>query len=569
MSKNNVADIKNRLSIDQVIGDYITLKKAGPRFKANCPFHKEKTPSFTVSPELQIWKCFGCGEGGDIFSFVEKIEGVEFYDALKILGKKAGIDITPQSQQHKTNRDALLATYSYAKTYFHQQLTDPIKQYLVQRGIKDQLLQEFQIGFAPFNGQGLITFLQSKKISVDFIKKAGLHHRFNGRIIFPITNPQGVVVAFGGRKLTDELYQQMNQPIQETAKYINSSNSDVYDKSKTLYGFYKARQAIRENDQCVIVEGYTDVMLSHFAGVEHIVAASGTALTQDQLGLIGRFTKNIVIAFDMDFAGDNATNRGIKLAQQLGFSIKIADLPQGKDPADVVLEDADQWKSAIKNAQDSIDFYLESAFRQYDINTIQGKKSIVDFLAPVLQSIENGVERSHWVQVCAQKLSVREDALWEQVNKQKTQDQTQQQEQQPPAKQANLTHESKLMYAILVELICDESLVSQTQQSVKQIGVDNQLLHFLEQCSKICENQIQKQDIFKCLAQEQQMYLKEALLKRQDMNATSNLESLLLLYKQLVIKKELEELELQLQADQNNEVLLKKVQFTTQLLNNI
>lgn len=594
---NDAEKIKQRLDVAEVLGEYIKLRRVGSALKALCPFHNEKTPSFVVSSSWQTWKCFGCGEGGDIFSFVEKIEGVDFYEALQILARKAGIELArATSEQHKQaskKRNALLAACVLAKTYFHKQLSlqsgEVIKKYLNERGIEDASITEFQLGYAPFDSSGLVNFFNQHKCPLQYAQQAGIVYqrsngewvnRFFGRIMFPITNDQGKVVGFGGRKLTDQTLKTLNQPIKDDiAKYINTPTTPMYDKSNILYGFYKAKQGMRKKDECVLVEGYTDVILAHQHGYDNVVAASGTALTEGQLRLIARFTKNLIIAFDMDIAGDNATTRGIQLAQSKDFSLKVAQLPDDQDPADVIQNNVKQWENGLKNAQQTIDFYLNRAFKTHNSTTAQGKKQISNLLVPVLQSIANEVEKAHWVQVCAQKLGVPEESIREQIKKTPQQNQrsvapAQQQEPQqpnePPPEQIRL-------YAVLAVLAQDSSLISTAHESIKRVGVDNELLRVLEKCSKISGNSIQKSDILQCLDTTQKQHLKEALTQQEVISKpskeplASQLRSLLILYKKLVLEQELKDLELQLMQQQGKDttLVLEKVKYTHELLNNI
>lgn len=594
---NDAEKIKQRLDVAEVLGEYIKLRRVGSALKALCPFHNEKTPSFVVSSSWQTWKCFGCGEGGDIFSFVEKIEGVDFYEALQILARKAGIELArATSEQHKQaskKRNALLAACVLAKTYFHKQLSlqsgEVIKKYLNERGIEDASITEFQLGYAPFDSSGLVNFFNQHKCPLQYAQQAGIVYqrsngewvnRFFGRIMFPITNDQGKVVGFGGRKLTDQTLKTLNQPIKDDiAKYINTPTTPMYDKSNILYGFYKAKQGMRKKDECVLVEGYTDVILAHQHGYDNVVAASGTALTEGQLRLIARFTKNLIIAFDMDIAGDNATTRGIQLAQSKDFSLKVAQLPNDQDPADVIQNNVEQWENGLKNAQQTIDFYLNRAFKTHNSTTAQGKKQISNLLVPVLQSIANEVEKAHWVQVCAQKLGVPEESIREQIKKTPQQNQrsvapAQQQEPQqpnePPPEQIRL-------YAVLAVLAQDSSLISTAHESIKRVGVDNELLRVLEKCSKISGNSIQKSDILQCLDTTQKQHLKEALTQQEVISKpskeplASQLRSLLILYKKLVLEQELKDLELQLMQQQGKDttLVLEKVKYTHELLNNI
>lgn len=302
-----VDEIKNRLDVKDVILDYIKLEKSGVNFKARCPFHQEKTPSFFVSPSRQIWRCFGCGEGGDMFTFVEKIDGVDFREALARLGQKAGVEIKNQDPKIKSEKNKSLEICELVAKYFHHQLESKngkfIMEYFKKRGIKEEAVEKFCLGYAPIRSQGLIKFLREREYNYHDMERAGIAFRsslsgdwftrFGGRIVFPIFSINGNVVGFGARKLTDELAKQVGRIIKlDSAKYINSPQTNIYNKSGILYGLDKAKMAIRQNDTCVVVEGYTDVILAHQGGYKNVIASSGTALSEGQLNLIGRFTKD-------------------------------------------------------------------------------------------------------------------------------------------------------------------------------------------------------------------------------------------------------------------------------------
>jgi len=416
-----INEIKERLDIVDVISSYIKLEKTGANYRALCPFHSEKKPSLFVSPTRQIWKCFGCGASGDIFAFVKQIEGVEFGDSLRILAKRAGVELRRQSPQAETVRKRFYELCELATKFFEKQLHEgqigkKAKDYLLKRDITEESIKEWRIGFAPETWNSLLDFLKAKGFSVGEIERAGLvltsdkgktYDRFRGRIIFPIFDLNSQTIGFGGRAFTQ--YRGKGEEI--TAKYLNIPNTLLYNKSKVLYGLNRAKVPIRKEDACVLVEGYTDVIMSHQAGVENVVATSGTALTNDQLVLLKRYSKNLITAFDMDIAGDSATKRGIDLAQAQGFDIKVVHLAKGKDPADVASGKAGDWKKAVKDAKSIIDFYFENAFSMFNSKIAEGKRKISQTLLPVIKRIQNKIEQSAWLKELAMKLEVSEESV--------------------------------------------------------------------------------------------------------------------------------------------------------------
>ncbi len=419
-----IDEIKNRLNIVEVIGGYIKLQKAGQNFRALCPFHSEKTPSFFVSPTRQIWHCFGCGKGGNIFQFVMDVEGVEFGDALRLLAQKAGIELKKQDPKIKTERQRLYEICELTTKFFEKQLEQSkigqsAKKYLLGRKISEDSLKKWRLGYAPDVWQGLSDFLNSQGYSQEEIKKAGLglsseqgsfYDRFRGRIIFPIFDLNSKVVGFTGRVFKDK-------DKTETAKYVNTPQSLLYNKSQILYGLDKAKIEIRKKDACILVEGNTDLIMVHQHGFENAVAISGTALTSYQLNILKRYSNNLLIAFDMDAAGQTATKRGIDMAQSQDFNLKIIQLPTGKDPAEIIAENPEKWKKALDNAKSILDFYFHSAFSGKDLKNPEAKKEIAKILLPVIKRIPNKIEQAHWIQELSKKLEVKEENIEEELKK--------------------------------------------------------------------------------------------------------------------------------------------------------
>jgi DNA primase len=423
MERSPIEEIKSRLDIVEVISSYLPLKKAGSNYKTLCPFHSEKNPSFFVSPSRQIWHCFGCNRGGNIFKFIMEIEGVEFGDALRILAKKAGVELkplSPEDQKLKTERQRLYEICELACQFFERQLEGKtgkeVIEYLKKRGFKDETIKKWRIGWAPETKRSLVDFLLKKGYKIDEVEKAGLaiktesqlyFDRFRGRIIFPIFDLNSQVVGFGGRIFKKE----------EGAKYINTPNTLIYDKSKILYGLDKAKVEIVKKNFCILVEGYVDTILTHQAGFENTVAVSGTALTSYQLALLKRYTENLFLAFDMDVGGDFATKRGIDLAQESGFNVKVLIFPPGKDPADVISENPAKFAEIVENSISILDFYFQNAFSNFDKNTFEGRKEILKTLLPLIKRIDNKVEQAVWVSKLSRELGTKEENVWEELEK--------------------------------------------------------------------------------------------------------------------------------------------------------
>ena len=428
MFDSPVDEIKNRLDIVDVISSYIKLKKAGKDSKALCPFHSEKAPSFFVSPSKQIWHCFGCNAGGDMFSFVMQMEGVEFADALRILAKKAGVTLKKQDPELQSKRSKLYEICQEAAEFFEENLkkNKEVQDYLKKRGISSKSIKEFRVGYALDSWDSLYKHLTDLGYKVEDIEKAGLiikkqnvtrnsqsvtrnyYDRFRKRIMFPICDLSGQVIGFTGRIFKGD---------ESTAKYVNSPETIIFNKSRILYGLDRAKVDIRKKDQCILVEGQTDVIMSYQAGVKNTIATSGTALTFGHLRIIKRYTENLLLAFDTDTAGETATKKSIGLAQGAEFNIRIIILPKDKDPADIIKENPKTWKKALEEATPIMEFYFENAFSKYNPKKVEEKRKIAQELLPPIKRIANEVERAHWLQVLSAKLNVQEKLLNEALAK--------------------------------------------------------------------------------------------------------------------------------------------------------
>ncbi len=418
---DNVQQIKDKLDIVDVISGYLKLTKAGINYKARCPFHNEKTPSFFVTPERQIWHCFGCAKGGDMFGFVQDIEGVEFVEALRILAQRAGVKLEYSSSNFavKDDKAVLYEICETASRFFEKQLNNSSAgkralEYLKNRGLTEETMKEFRLGFAPSEWESLSVFLRDCGYKDADIADAGLaikregasgiYDRFRSRIIFPISDPNGQIVGFTGRVFEGD---------EKEAKYINTPQTAIYDKGRILYGLHKAKTEIRREDKCVMVEGNMDALMSYQAGVKNVVATSGTALTPGHLRIIQRFTTNLGLCFDTDQAGAMATRRGIGLVLANGMNVRVVEIgdKECKDPADYIKKYGAGWSDVVLKAKPVIEFYFDKAKAGFDPNSAESKKSVISTLAPFIKRLTSHVERSHWISQLAFFLRVKEDAV--------------------------------------------------------------------------------------------------------------------------------------------------------------
>ncbi|MDD4409514.1 MAG: DNA primase [Candidatus Pacebacteria bacterium] len=416
---SEIEEIKSRLNIVDVLSGYIKLEKAGINYRACCPFHKEKTPSFFVSPSRQLWHCFGgCNEGGDMFKFVMKIENVEFKEALKILAHKAGVELktvnVEQEKRQKTEKETCASICELSAKFFELYLEKTsigkkAEEYLKDRGLSDVTIKEWRLGYSTNSWSKLAEFLIGKGFERSDIVKAGVaiekegnkfFDRFRGRIIFPICDMSGRVVGFTGR-----IFGENN----DSAKYLNTPNTILYDKSKIIFGLDKAKESIRENEFCILVEGNMDCIMSHQAGMKNCVAVSGTALTEQHLNILKRYTNKLVLSFDMDFAGNNATKKAIRQAQLLDFEIKIVPSFGEKDPADIILhEGGERWKEIVAESKPINEFYFDSAIKSRDPKDIKDKKLIASDFLPIIKQMLSNIERAYWIGKISDVLDISE-----------------------------------------------------------------------------------------------------------------------------------------------------------------
>ncbi len=432
-----VEQIKDRLSIVDVISSYLKLERAGANMKARCPFHSEKTASFFVSPDRGSYYCFGCGAKGDIFSFVENFEGLDFRGALELLGRKAGVEITKGGDDKRNEKEKYFKVMESACEFFEKNLnanTEALK-YLKERGIIEQTVSEFRLGFAMPEWRALYDHLKSKNFSdADIIAVglgkqkeggSGIYDRFRSRIMFPINDSSGRVIAFSGRAFvggsTSNGEVEPPTGIVE-AKYLNSPETPLFNKSSILYGFDKAKADIRRENFAVLVEGQFDLLLSHQAGFKNTVAVSGTALSENgeielgrlnHLGAVKNLSENLFIALDSDPAGIKATARVERIAIGLGFNVRAVKLPKGEDPADFISKNGkDAWREAIKDAKHIIEYYLD-AVMEYAKTGLVVAKAITQKVLPYVAVLKNATERDHFLRIISSKSGIREEALWQ------------------------------------------------------------------------------------------------------------------------------------------------------------
>ncbi len=425
---SNLEEIKQRIDIISFIGEYVTLKKAGRNFKGLCPFHSEKSPSFIVSPERQIWHCFGaCSEGGDIFTFLMKVESLEFPEALEILAKKAGVRLTREYRvtEGQKLKEEIYKANRYASNFFHYLLMshkvgEKAREYLKERKVNTKVIETFSLGYAPENWESLIRFLRKKDFNDYVLTKAGLvvssrsgklYDRFRGRLIFTLRDHRGNVVGFSGRKLPHR------ETADREAKYINTQETPVYIKGNVLYGLDVTKDSIRKSGEAIIVEGEFDLISSFQTGITNIVAIKGTALTVNQVNLLKRFTETISLSLDSDVAGDAAARRGIEIAENAGLDIKVIQVPFGKDPDECIKENPGQWKKAVNESIPVYDFLLQSTLRRYDKNKAFDKRKIVDELIPFYGRISNTIVQSHYLSLLSKTIEVPLERLLELVEK--------------------------------------------------------------------------------------------------------------------------------------------------------
>jgi len=444
VTDNQVIDeIKSRLNLVDIIGKQVSLKRAGHTHKGLCPFHTEKTPSFVVFPHTQTWHCFGCGEGGDLFSFVMKRDNLEFSEALRLLARQAGVQLRKPAEADiaaAKERERLREVLAAAAKLYHQWLGGAeegaqVRRYLQRRRVQKDAVERFQLGYAPDGWDGLLRALTARGFQPPDLEKAGLiiareqggyYDRFRNRLLFPIRDPQGATIGFGGRTLDDD-----SQP-----KYLNSPQTPVFDKGRILFGLDMAKESIRAADEVVLVEGYMDVITAHQNNYRNVIASMGTALTREQFRQLKRLTRNLIFALDADLAGSKATQRGLERAREaldqkpvpvitsrglvrqeyeVDADIRVLVLPEGMDPDDLIKQQPDRWEQLVRNALPVIDYLFSTAIRGYDPHSPKDKTRLTQELLPVIADVPEPVQRAHYLQKLAHLVRVDERVLERQL----------------------------------------------------------------------------------------------------------------------------------------------------------
>lgn len=456
---SDIDEIKSRLNIVDIIGERVTLKKAGRNLKGLCPFHGEKTPSFIVSPDRQTFHCFGCGKGGSAFDFIMELDHVDFSEALETLAERAGVKLErkPTDTPEAKIKQKILEANHLASEYYHYLLTkhsvgEKARDYLKGRGISDKSIKTFSLGYSPNNWDGLITYLHKKGYDDHMLETAGLvirgtrgcYDRFRGRVMFALKDHRGNVLGFSGRVL---------DPTVKEAKYINTSETPVYIKGKVLYALDVTKDAIQKANEAVVMEGELDVISSFQAGISNVVAIKGSAVTEDHARLLRRFAERLIFALDSDLAGDAAARRGIEIAEKSGFDMRVATMPSGKDPDEAARENPGLLKKAFKDAPPVYDYFLTSALARFDGTSSFGKRKISDEFLPVLLKIDNPIVQGHYIRKLAEALGISDETVRESLAKHRVSGSMPVREKLPDAERVVLTRLEKAEVYVLALLL--------------------------------------------------------------------------------------------------------------------
>ena len=585
MLNSPVEEIKQRLDIVDVLSEYLQFKKAGGNFRALCPFHHEKTPSFMVSKEKQIWHCFGCSKGGDVFSFVQEMEGMEFPEVLRLLAKKANVELTYQDPKVHNQKTKILDILNTSADWFASKLDGEAKQYLVNRNLSEETIEEFKLGYAPDEWEALSKFLLTKNYSEDDIFQAGLtikkdkgvgyYDRLRGRVMFPIRDLHGGIVGFTARLLKED-------PEKKQGKYINTPQTLVYDKSQVIYGLDKAKQNIKKLGATIVVEGNMDVITAHQAGFKNVVASSGTAFTDRQINLLKRYSPNLIIAFDMDAAGAEAAKRSIDTALGAEMNVKVLTLEEEfKDPDECIQKDPAKFKQAVSDSQNIMDYYFASATKQKDASKVEDKKKMAIELLPVIGKIGDTIEQTHYLQKLADLINVSEDVLRQKISKNKKQTKTKDDKEKSEEKAVitdRFTKISERLIALAIINLDDfkyfaDNLNTEYLHGDDIVALYKKLIEFYNQKGQIKLDEFTKQypdtqrriEILSLLAEKDFSDLSEKDLQNEAINSIKVLEKNFVKHRIKKLEKEIKQAEEQ--AD--NELvdkLMQEINLLTQKL---
>ncbi len=471
-------EILDRTDIVEIISSYIPLKRAGRNFKARCPFHNEKTPSFVVSPDKQIYHCFGCGMGGNAFNFLMKYERLEFTEAAELLAQKAGVEIPRKSTSFDSSQSEVTNIYSANQTasgFYHYGLLKmeygkKALQYLKQRGVKEETVAELKIGYAPNSWDAFLSHATKNGTKRNALEKAGLilpgrdgthYDRFRNRIVFPIFNAKGSVIGFGARVLDKSL-----------PKYVNSPETKVFSKGRHLYGLNFAKDHIKQKDLVIIVEGYLDFLALYQSDIKNVVASLGTALTIEHVRLLKRYSKNIAMVFDADQAGERATLRGLDIALTEGLSVKVVSLPKGHDPDTFVKEKGpEQFLQVVDRAKTLFDYKFDLLISRFDLNTPEGKTKVTAEMLPTIAKVPNAILKSEYIKRLAENLKLNETALWTELKKVKPDYSYTGLESSFESKQANLDVAKQMIIGLLLE---DNRLIAYAKSELKISEIEDE-----------------------------------------------------------------------------------------------
>ena len=423
---SQVQEIKNAVDIATIIGERVKLTRSGKNLRGLCPFHSEKSPSFFVTPDMQRYKCFGCGKSGDVLNFIQEYESLPFPDALQLLADRAGIRLEKKTfSKEDQHRKTLFEVLDLASEYYHYLLTShesgaPAREYLKNRGVFSDSITTFKLGYALNSWDAVQKFLiGKKKFSQLELEDAGLiihssggryYDRFRDRVMFPLTHATGATVGFSGRVLN---------PNEKEAKYINSPETALYHKSELLFGYSVLKQFMRKEEEVVVVEGELDAISSYQAGVKNVVAIKGSAFTEQQFRLLSRTVKRVVLSLDADSAGVEATKRAIETSKQFDLSLRVLPIVGGKDPDEIARENPAEWREMVKHTVSAFEFLVESALKKYDLQSGEGKRLASKEIMPILSQIANAIEQSHYVSMIADRFEVKPDVVFQELEKQK------------------------------------------------------------------------------------------------------------------------------------------------------